>query len=552
MEGKVRKKIIWNDEGVSEILSDVLILAMTTVLFAAVFAMVWNLPPPDEDLYANFESSLDMNGVGGVINITHLGGETLIGFNTAIYLYKNIDEEIRILSTKGSDADNPEYGIEGDENWDTGEKWKYHHKGISEDDDVSILIVDTKSNRMVLNSNLQGKGFNSPPMIMERWYEPNPAVNDSQVTVYAKIVDYNGCDDVRSVSFDASSLNPRVGIMEMENSDGDCIYEAEVLINTNPGEFQLTVVAFDSENASDSARLRMKVEEAGNPIIEFVAIQPNSVEVGDEFIIRAVVVDLNGDLNLSGVSVYPEQKFYDDGGSIDTSLELTDEIPFGGIFETQGTAPISEGGFQLTLEAKDNDEHTSTKQLDLSVIRDDTGQGNGSFNDSIWAYLGPESLDFKKFYYTTDDPPINTTEYHLAVYIQEDHIGTDCYLHINVINHYDHDVYIDGNSKLRLLQIGGAASNKDLDIVQNGTNFGDPVGTTPDGSWYMIPKADDGDYFHGGEPVSLVFGPFDLQSAKAGDLFGSILVLTGSYVSESTDAEDRLGQTLPFQGILIS
>ena len=113
-------------------------------------------------------------------------------------------------------------------------------------------------------------------------------------------------------------------------------------------------------------------------------------------------------------------------------------------------------------------------------------------------------------------------------------------------------MYIDGNSKIRLLQIGGASSNKDIDIVKNGTDFGDPVGTTPDGTWYEIPKAEDDDYFHGGESISLVFGPFDLHSAKQGDVFGSILVLTGSYGSESTDSEDRYGQTLPFQGILIS
>ena len=49
-----------------------------------------------------------------------------------------------------------------------------------------------------------------------------------------------------------------------------------------------------------------------------------------------------------------------------------------------------------------------------------------------------------------------------------------------------------------------------------------------------------------------MFGPFDMQSAKAGDVFGSILVLTGSYGSESIDAEKRYGQTLPFQAILIA
>jgi hypothetical protein len=190
--------------------------------------------------------------------------------------------------------------------------------------------------------------------------------------------------------------------------------------------------------------------------------------------------------------------------------------------------------------------------MEIAVIEDDVGIGNGSYNDSIWAYLGPESLDFKKFYYTTDNPPDENTTYHLAVYIEEEHIGDDCYFHINIINHYYEDVYIDGNSKIRLLQIGGAASNKDVGIVKNGTEFGESVGTTPDGTWYMIPKSEVGDYFHGGDTVSLVFGPFNLQSAKEGDVFGSILVLCGSYGSESVEPEDRYGQTLPYQAIVIA
>lgn len=552
MKGKIKKKIIWNDIGVSEIMGDVLILVMTTTLFAGVFAFVYGMPTPDEDLYVNFESSLEMNGVGGVINITHLGGETLKGMSTVIYLYKNIDQEIRILNTQGSDADNPEYGIEGDDNWDTGEIWEYYHSGITSEDDVQLSIVDTKSHRMVLNSMLQGKGFNSPPMIMERWSNPNPAINGSEVTVFAKIVDYNGRSDINSVYFDANKLNHDLGIVKMDDPDGNSIFEASVLVVNGPGKFELTMVALDSENQSDSARLKLSVAEAVKPIIEFVAIEPNSVEVADDFVIRAIVVDLNGDLNLSDVSVTPIQKFYDEGGTIETPFQLTDEIPYGGIFETTGSAPSKEGNYELTLKATDYEDHETIKQIEISVIKDDLGQGNGSFNDSIWAYLGPESLDFKNFYYTADNPPTNTTDYHLAVYIRESHIGNDCYLHINVINHYYDDMYIDGNSKIRLLQIGGASSNKDIDIVQNGTDFGDPVGKTPDGTWYEIPKADDGDHFHGGESVSLVFGPFDLHSAKEGDVFGSILVLTGSYGSESTDSENRYSQTIPFQGILIS
>jgi hypothetical protein len=347
MEGKIRKKIIWDDEGVSEIFGDVMILVMTTTLFAGVFAFVWGMPTPDEDLYANFESSLEMNGVGGVINITHIGGETLKGISTVIYLYKNIDQEIRILNIQGSDADNPEYGIEGDDNWDTGEKWEYYHSGITPEDDVQVSVVDAKSSRMILNSKLQGKGFNSPPIIMERWFNPNPAINASEVTVSAKIVDYNGCSDLVSVHFNAYELNPGLGIVEMEDTDGDCIFEVSIFVTNGPGEYVLNVIARDSENQSDSARLNLNVVEAAKPIIEFVTMEPNSVEVADDFAIRAVVVDLNGDLNLSNVSVTPIQKFYDDGGSIESNFELTDEIPYGGIFETTGSAPNKEGNYGI-------------------------------------------------------------------------------------------------------------------------------------------------------------------------------------------------------------
>jgi len=291
--------------------------------------------------------------------------------------------------------------------------------------------------------------------------------------------------------------------------------------------------------------------EASKPIIEFVAIEPNSVEVEQEFTITAVILDLNDDLDTSDIIVTPEQIFYDNLGSIETSLELVDEIPYGGIFETSGIAPSKEGIYNLTVKASDYAGLMTSKLINLAVIQSDI-LSNQSFNDTIWAYIGPASLEFKKFYYTIDDPPNSSTTYYLAVYIQEVHIGNDCYLHINIINHYYEDMYIDGNSKIRLLQIGGAASNKDIGIVQNGTNFGESVGTTPDGSWYKIPATEDGDYFHGGEPVSLVFGPFDMQSAKEGDVFGSILVLTGSYGSESVELEDRYGQTLPFQAIVIA
>ncbi len=337
----------------------------------------------------------------------------------------------------------------------------------------------------------------------------------------------------------------------MQDLNEDKIFEVEVLISNGGGEYELTLFAKDMKGNTDQGRMRLSVVEASKPIIEFIAIEPNSVEVEKEFMITAVILDLNDDLDPSNITVTPEQLFYDNLGSIESSFELVDEIPYGGIFETSGIAPSKEGIYNLTIKASDYEGLIANKLISLAAIQSDIFS-NQSFNDTIWAYIGPASLEFKKFYYTIDNPPNNSTFYYLAVYIQEEHIGDDCYLHINIINHYYEDIYLDGNSRIRLLQIGGAASNKDISIVQNGTNFGEPVGKTPDGTWYKIPAPENEDYFHGGDPVSLVFGPFDMQSAKEGDVFGSILVLTGSYGSESVEPEDRYGQTLPFQAIVIA
>ncbi|UCE38063.1 MAG: type IV pilin N-terminal domain-containing protein [Thermoplasmata archaeon] len=551
MGEKVKIKKIWNEDGVTEIYGDLLILGITMTLFTGIFLFVYTMPAPEKGVSAEFDSAFEFCSGGGTINVTHMSGETLLGEYTRILLTKNFDEEIRILNTQGSDLDNPFYGIEGDLNWDPQERWSYFYKDIVSSDDLQISVVDIKSGVNVMKSNLYGSGFNSPPIIMERGYNPVPVINGSEVVINSKVFDPNGHYDIDSVYFNASVLNHELGNVELTDGDGDGIFQGNAMITSGGGNYNLTIVAQDMEGKMEKRRLHIQVMDASRPIVEFITIEPNSVEAKKEFAIRAVVVDLEDDLNFSDITITPEQIFYDNLGTIETSLSLVDEIPNGGIFETTGSSPTNERFYNMTLKAYDYSGLVTTKIINLAVI-EDAAFGNGSFNDTIWAYLGPESLDFKKFYYTIDDPPTNSSTYHLAVYIQEEHIGDDCFLHVNIINHYYEDVYIDGNSKIRLLQIGGAASNKDLGIVQNGSSFGDPVGTIPDGSWYRIHAPSDGNYFKGGDPVSLVFGPFDMSSANENDVFGSILVLTGSFGSESITPEDRYGQTIPFQAIVIA
>ena len=154
MGKKKARKIIWDEKGVSEILADMLILVITITLFSGVLLFLYTLPAPNESTYAEFDSKVEYDDEGGTINVTHIGGESLKGGYTKVYLSKNIKEEIRILDTQGSDLDNPNYGIQGDKNWDCNEKWSYFFGGIESEDDLVISIVDLKSNSLIMKSKL--------------------------------------------------------------------------------------------------------------------------------------------------------------------------------------------------------------------------------------------------------------------------------------------------------------------------------------------------------------------------------------------------------------
>jgi hypothetical protein len=219
MKEKIVKKIVWDERGVSEVFGDLMILAITTTLFAVVFLMIYSLPTPDGDVIAEFECTLEPSQEGMLVEATHTGGETLTGQYTKIYLYK--DDETRILDTQGSDPDNPTYGLEDDSQWDPGETWSYYYAGVEPDDSLRISVIDLKNDRLVMSSDLLGSYMNSAPIIMERWHYPRPAQNDSEVTIYVKVFEPDGYIDLDTVYFNGSSLNSSLGNVSMEDSDGD-------------------------------------------------------------------------------------------------------------------------------------------------------------------------------------------------------------------------------------------------------------------------------------------------------------------------------------------
>ncbi|MBI0584826.1 MAG: VCBS repeat-containing protein [Methanomassiliicoccus sp.] len=199
--GGLRKRRTWSRYGVSDIIGNLLILAITVTLFTGVLYFVSSMPGPQEKVYTDFSSSVKlMNNAGNdaYINITHKGGESLIDHRTNIYLFKN-NTPIPLKIADG--------GVTGG-SWPTGVTWSYVLSGVLTTTDLSVMIVDSEANTVVYTAPLQGgdQSAMTNPIIADRGLTPTPAYDGNKVRFYTQISDPYGKLDKGSVILDASAL----------------------------------------------------------------------------------------------------------------------------------------------------------------------------------------------------------------------------------------------------------------------------------------------------------------------------------------------------------
>ncbi|HVO77772.1 MAG TPA: type IV pilin, partial [Methanomassiliicoccales archaeon] len=95
----IRKKVKWSRKGVSEIIGNILILGITVTLFSSIMVFVANMPPPQENAYADFSVSQRWIHGGQVqVNITHIGGQELKNSTTKIMLTFNSRQQVLNIS----------------------------------------------------------------------------------------------------------------------------------------------------------------------------------------------------------------------------------------------------------------------------------------------------------------------------------------------------------------------------------------------------------------------------------------------------------------------
>jgi hypothetical protein len=303
----------WDRGGVSEIVSTILILGLTVLLFSSIIAFVGRMPPPTKSTSASFVGRIEPLSLatpwdnGAEIFITHQGGRSLRALDALVIL--TIDGN----SSSFDVVDGGAVYFDGGEYWDPADVWKVSltaaqvpHGGESA---IDASVIDMERNTFVWSTKLMGGAQSYGPLIMDAWAdgdittERREAVqNNMPFTFSVQISDPNGDLDVSSPNADMSRLlgpgNSSVALPEA--SPG--IFMVSLTMSeyvTHAGYYPITVRASDMAGHYSS---RVVLVTLGKEIGDFpeihlsadnVVVSPVNPKNGDDVTV-IVTVSNNG------------------------------------------------------------------------------------------------------------------------------------------------------------------------------------------------------------------------------------------------------------------
>jgi hypothetical protein len=204
----IKKRKSWKSRNaVSEIIGNILILAITVIMFSSIFIFVASMDGPSEKVYTDFTGSVVTKANGDVeaVKIINKGGQPLEDSRTVIYLFvSDVATSLRITDST------PSIGT----TWNTGATWNYTGlTGVTRDAKISVMIVDVQANTVVWEATLQGSDVASTaPIIGGRGISATSSpiagtvqVGDS-IKFFAYVSSPYGAIDPGSVTVNASRL----------------------------------------------------------------------------------------------------------------------------------------------------------------------------------------------------------------------------------------------------------------------------------------------------------------------------------------------------------
>ena len=167
----VRKRKSWKeDEGVSEIIGNILILMITIILFSGIMAFVQQMPVPEQATKADFSASVSFSPSGKIANltVTHAGGAVMKTMDTFILVdVDNVNKRYNL-----SDAN---YGLKNTIQWTTGQSWTVSLTVASYTSSITVTVVDNVKHSAIWTSQVTGGHGGNPPSILQRYVDSDIA-----------------------------------------------------------------------------------------------------------------------------------------------------------------------------------------------------------------------------------------------------------------------------------------------------------------------------------------------------------------------------------------
>ncbi|MEW5760068.1 MAG: type IV pilin N-terminal domain-containing protein, partial [Candidatus Thermoplasmatota archaeon] len=238
-------KLYRNRLGVSDVVANILILAITVALFGSIVLWIQYLPTPEKTPHNDFKAKLEFVDNCAKIKVTMLGGPTLSNETIEFYLF--INDTRNSLSM---------YDGLGKDKWAVGETWTYENCSIGANSNVSLTIVSTKINAILYSSVLLGAWGNFPPIVMERYTSPSIPYSGQTFKIYANIKDVD--EDIDRVYIETPS-GPYV---QMTTDDNVTFVSGPYIAQLSWDGLVLDIEANDKKGNVGKGRITLDIQAA--------------------------------------------------------------------------------------------------------------------------------------------------------------------------------------------------------------------------------------------------------------------------------------------------
>lgn len=521
---KIRRKIVWEKSGVSEIIGTILMLAITVVLFSSIITFVGTMPAPKQTFVVDLNCSvLPVNGTWDQADfrILHEGGQVIEGVWVEIYI--TVDNQIVTRNVDDGLVDANADGM-----WGVGEWWVNRVSNteattLSDTSDFTITIVDQEKNMLIWYETI-GEGVNNyAPIIKRAWIDSDlatPAVDDygpisyeATFKIYAEIEDPEGIGGVNGLNksnlwVDVSEINstsPPLQLSDMldtRDAANDNIYVAYCDGPIGTGAYKIPVgyyyfffSAFDESNRTANPFAAMF------PVGMIVGEKPQIVVKGDnpttgkyEYITFSNPEPTNGDtisitatiLNLGAKGANVDVWFYLDVENATTLIPGSPKtvlVPEVGQQDATISWKASPGGLHRIIvnatvrdttsefydpDLTDNMNYTNISVMPKMLLVDDDGHVNDLSDGDTTSFMRAslEAADFKYDFVTVgsgDGPGYEYGDYPLV--------------------EYDVVIWMTGYRTVKTLTVGTGSMATRTDDVANLQKFltGSPTGVPVEG-----------------------------------------------------------------------